>query len=151
MFWLQPGGQRVGDQLFNAFSYSEKKQEFMTSWKADLGNESNTNIHFTKSAQVFWVALISSTCGFVCQFVGLRGLHGSIALYQLAITLCMAIIRAFLRSRRLSAGENKLKARTDVEGHELDWQALDLEKLHENRSCECKQPICFLSDVPQRC
>jgi len=31
MFWLQLGGQRVGDQLFNAFAHSEEKHEYATS------------------------------------------------------------------------------------------------------------------------
>jgi hypothetical protein len=35
MFWLQPGGQRVGDQLFDAFAYSEEKHECVTSWRVD--------------------------------------------------------------------------------------------------------------------
>lgn len=30
-FWLQPSGQRVGDQLFNGFTHSEEKHEYMTS------------------------------------------------------------------------------------------------------------------------
>ncbi|KAF4629167.1 hypothetical protein G7Y89_g8987 [Cudoniella acicularis] len=132
MFWLQPGGQRVGDQLFNAFAYSEEKKEFMTSWKADL--VSKIGVRDTKSTLVLWVALISSTCGFICQFVGFRGLHGSIALYQLAITLCMAITRALLRFRRLNAEQNRLKARVGIEGHELDWQAFNLENPHKESS-----------------
>lgn len=78
---------------------------------------------------VLWVAILSSSLGFVCQFVGFRGLHASIALYQLAVTLLMAIFRAFLRSRRLGKENNKLEdLGMNVEGHELDWQALELER-----------------------
>jgi hypothetical protein len=41
----------------------------------------------------------------------------------------MAIVRALLRFGRLRADQNKLKAkqRKDIEGHELDWQAMNLE------------------------
>lgn len=49
-------------------------------------------------------------------------------MYQLAITLAMAIVRAILRSKRLPHDGNRLeKLGRDVEGHELDWQALRLE------------------------
>jgi len=130
IFWLQPGDQRVGDQLFNAFAYSKNGDTYITSWKADAAVESQQlgSTRLARSKLRLGVAVGSSCCGFICQFVGLRGLHGSVALYQLAVTLCMAIIRALLRSRRLSAGQNRLKQRRDIEGHELDWQALNVEK-----------------------
>ncbi|KAH6651256.1 hypothetical protein F5144DRAFT_479889, partial [Chaetomium tenue] len=130
MFWLQPGNQRIGDQLFNAFAYSEKKESFITSWKVDLELESERFgiVRLSKHTFQLWVAIGSSTCGFICQFLGLRGLHGSVALYQLGVTLCMAIVRSFLRSGRLGADKNNVKQRRDVEGHELDWQAMNLEE-----------------------
>lgn len=129
MFWLQPGNQRIGDQLFNAFAYSENKESFITSWKVDLELESERLgiVRLSKHTFQLWVAIGSSTCGFICQFLGLRGLHGSVALYQLGVTLCMAIVRSFLRSGRLGANKNNVKQRRDVEGHELDWQAMNLE------------------------
>jgi hypothetical protein len=98
MFWLQPGNQRIGDQLFNAFAHSKEKQEYMTSWRVDDENDPDFIKH---PLIILWIAISTSALGFVCQFVGLRGLHGSVALYQLASTLCMAVIRALLRSRRL--------------------------------------------------
>ena len=131
MFWLQPGDQRVGDQLFNAFAYSKSGDTYITSWKAEVAVESHRRPWSARLAQPrlsLEVAIVSSCCGFVCQFVGLRGLHGSVALYQLAVTLCMAIVRALLRSRRLGANQNRLQRRRDIEGHELDWQALHIEK-----------------------
>ncbi|KFA49812.1 hypothetical protein S40293_10015 [Stachybotrys chartarum IBT 40293] len=133
MFWLQPGNQRVGDQLFNAFAYSESKKTFITSWKVELedGPEGLGNAHSIKPSLHLWTAIGLSFIGFVCQFLGLRGLHGSFALYQLGVTPCMAIIRAFLRSGWLGADNNKLKQRKDIEGHELDWQAMNLEKPEE--------------------
>ncbi|KAL8366789.1 hypothetical protein RB595_008760 [Gaeumannomyces hyphopodioides] len=33
IFWLQPGGQRVGDQLFNPFAYSKVAENYITSGK----------------------------------------------------------------------------------------------------------------------
>ncbi|KAH7148168.1 hypothetical protein EDB81DRAFT_457528 [Dactylonectria macrodidyma] len=128
MFWIQPGGQRIGDQLFNAFAYSEKKKKFVTSWKEDVDMDSDKRHQlFKPKGIVFWTALISSTFGFVCQFIGFRGLHGSIALYQLGLTLLMAIIRSVLRSRRLGRENNKLEVLgRSIEGHELDWQAFNI-------------------------
>lgn len=130
MFWLQPGGQRVGDQLFDAFAHSEvEKQEYVTSWRVDAQPSGEDPDAIKNSLIILWIAISSSLLGFVCQFVGLRGLHGSVALYQLASTLCMAIIRALLRSRRLGWELNRLRdLHRDVEGHELDWQALNIER-----------------------
>ncbi|KAK4445311.1 ankyrin repeat-containing domain protein [Podospora aff. communis PSN243] len=130
MFWLQPGDQRVGDQLFNAFAYSKSGDTYITSWKTDAAVESQRSglSRLTRTRFRLGLAIGSSCCGFLCQFVGLRGLHGSVALYQLAITLCMAIVRALLRSRRLGANRNRLKQRRNIEGHELDWQALNIER-----------------------
>ncbi|CAG8961847.1 hypothetical protein HYFRA_00014038 [Hymenoscyphus fraxineus] len=126
-FWLQPGRQRAGDQLFNAFAYSEVKQNFVTSWKADHSEQ--PNFISRHMILVLWAAVVSSSVGFICQFVGFRNLHGSIALYQLAITLLMAILRSFLRYGRLKRDSNKLEALgMKVEGHELDWQVMELEK-----------------------
>lgn len=138
--WLQPGGQRVGDQLFNAFAHSQEKHEYVTSRRVDSEQSGNDPDSIRHPLIVLWIAIIFSILGFVCQFVGLRGLHGSVALYQLASTLCMSVIRALLRSRRLPSEENGLKdLRRDVEGHELDWQALNIEIPRNEVQSKCKQ------------
>ncbi|KAF3282013.1 hypothetical protein TWF970_001960 [Orbilia oligospora] len=126
MFWLQPGDQSIGDQVFNAFAHWECKDKYITSWRADSSNQ-------TASIFTVWTAIIFSTLGFILQFIGLRGLHGSVALYQIAATLIMSIIRAALRSKRIDEGKNRLKDHRSVEGHELDWIALqiDLAAAHE--------------------
>jgi hypothetical protein len=121
MFWLQPGGQSIGDQVFNAFAYWEQKEEYVTSWRL---YEDRPIIY----KLAIWPAIVLTIIGFAAQFVGLRGLHGSVTLYQLAATLCMAIIRAVLRSKRLDEKQNRLQDQgRNVEGHELDWNALQLE------------------------
>jgi hypothetical protein len=137
--WLQPGGQRVGDQLFNAFAYSGEKHKYVTSWRLDP--KSGNDPDFIKYPLIIlWIAITFSILGFICQFVGLRGLHGSIPLYQLASTLCMTVIRALLRSRRLSGEENRLKDQhRNVEGHELDWQALHLESPRDEAYGKCNE------------
>ncbi|KAF3255599.1 hypothetical protein TWF128_005590 [Orbilia oligospora] len=120
MFWLQPGNQSIGDQVFTAFAHWEKKDKYVTSWRADQPKK--TTYIFT-----VWPAIAFSTSGFILQFIGLRGLHGSVALYQLASTLIMAFIRAMLRSKRIDEGKNRIKDYQDIEGHELDWIALQID------------------------
>jgi len=98
----------------------------VTSWKLD---DSPPRQNRYVSAMTFWAALVLTSLGFVFQFIGCRGLYGSIALYQLALTLFMFIVRAGLRSRRLPRDSNALEGQgRGVEGHELDWQALRLEE-----------------------
>ena len=122
MFWLQPGNQRIGDQQFNAFSYSQVKHSYITSWKSDH-NIGQLGSRYVKLVLV--LALFFSVIGFVLQFVGLRGLHGSVALYQIAATIFMSAVRALLRLRRLGPDDNKFSFPVSVkEGHELDWQAM---------------------------
>ncbi|PSN73693.1 hypothetical protein BS50DRAFT_617000 [Corynespora cassiicola Philippines] len=124
MYWLQPGDQRVGDQQFNAFSHNQAKHTYITSWKTDQGRDQLDSNYINA---ILIVALFSSMVGFILQFTGLRGLHGSVALYQIAATLVMSIIRAVLRLRRLDPSDNNLRTLgAKLEGHELDWQAMNL-------------------------
>lgn len=121
IFWLQPGGQRVGDQVFHAFAYSESRAEYITSGRVDN----------TKRERTLLLAVISAILGWVLQFVGLRGSPGSITLFQFIATLVMSFLRAVLRGKRLEANKNRLghddyKRSNLVEGHELDWQAMDM-------------------------
>lgn len=123
IFWLQPGGQRIGDQLFHAFAYSESRDEYITSARVeDTGRE-----------RTVLLAVISATSGWVLQFVGLRGSPGSVALFQFIATLIMSFLRAALRGKRLGADQNLLDSqvyRRDnvIEGHELDWQAMNIDE-----------------------
>lgn len=137
IFWLQPGGQRIGDQLFYAFAYSENRDEYITSGRVDNA----------KRERRLLLAVISTTLGWVLQFVGLRGLPGSIALFQFIATLIMSFLRAALRGKRLGADKNGLKSQVYkggnlIEGHELDWQAMNIDgnDQHYGRSslfCSC--------------
>ena len=93
----------------------------MTSWRigADPSRKDLDSIKHPLANSL--VASSSSLLGFVYQFAGLRELYGSIALYQLAPTLYMAVIRALLRSRRLGWEQNRFKhLHRAVEGCELD-------------------------------
>lgn len=123
IFWLQPGGQRIGDQLFHAFAYSERRDEYITSGRVENPEQ----------GRMLLLAVISTTSGWVLQFVGLRGSPGSIALFQFIATLIMSILRAALRGKRLGANNNHLETQAlkegnVIEGHELDWQAMNIDE-----------------------
>ncbi|KAL5603358.1 hypothetical protein FOBRF1_010891 [Fusarium oxysporum] len=131
MYWLQPGNQRIGDQQFNAFSHNMPKRTYVTSWKTGHGKD---QLGQCQVNLILLLALFSSVVGFVLQFIGLRGLHGSIALYQIAATLFMSIIRALLRQRGLGPGDNGLQSlRQETEGKELDWQAMEIVKHYQRK------------------
>ncbi|KAK4182853.1 hypothetical protein QBC35DRAFT_509204 [Podospora australis] len=75
-----------------------------------------------------FVALALTLLGFILQFIGLRGLHGSIALYQITATLLMTIVRALLRLRVTVSEDNYLHNHRDdlINGYELDWLAMNI-------------------------
>lgn len=138
VFWLQPGGQRVGDQVFSAFAYSDKEDSkdvaYVTSWRVDDGkadstdakNEPAQRLAMTRAKGTYWLAISTTLVGWVIQFLGLRGVPGVVSLVLLVITLCMTILRALVRSNRLESESNALRTVAEIEGHELDWQALML-------------------------
>ncbi|KAK3343578.1 hypothetical protein B0T25DRAFT_554648 [Lasiosphaeria hispida] len=133
IYWLQPGGQLVGDQQFNAFSYNKVKHSYTTSFKADQSQHRRGLPHGMNF--VLLLALFASVVGFLLQFIGLRSLHGSVTLYQIAATLFVAMIRALLRQRRLKPEDNNLrKLGARFEGHELDWQAMSIFAAHLSQS-----------------
>ncbi|KAI8670620.1 hypothetical protein NCS57_00534200 [Fusarium keratoplasticum] len=117
MFWLQPGGQRIGDQEFDAFACNEVKTEYIASWN---DREAPVPILFV------WLGVGLSFVGWMVQFIGLRGQHATVSLYQLCCTIVMSTIRASIRSSR-STPRNELEYHSEeLRGHELDWQAFQL-------------------------
>ena len=99
IYWLQPHGQRVGDQQSRGFSYREKKISCVTSWKAE-SKEAETRVLF---------ALLPSVIGSIIQFIGRWGFHGSVSLNQIAATLIMTLMsitekpntQSFIKRNRL--------------------------------------------------
>ncbi|KAL0764699.1 hypothetical protein CaCOL14_012789 [Colletotrichum acutatum] len=121
-FWIQPGGQIVGDQNFDAFCYGDgddpkgSLKEYMTSWKRSSSY---------KSGVLVWAAISITIPGFVLQFTGLRGTHPTVSVIQLGVTMLMSAARAGLRMQRLDPEANLFANCPDqVVGHELDWLAL---------------------------
>jgi hypothetical protein len=125
LHWLQPGNQAVGDQVFDAFAYSDSTKplhDYVTSSK----------VKAPKPIFLVWVAISVTMSGFLLQFVGLRSMHSSVAVFQLGAMLLMSAIRASLRARRID--ENDLRDMLDiVQGHELDWQALKFEAISSEK------------------
>ncbi|KAM0424957.1 hypothetical protein ACHAPT_009758 [Fusarium lateritium] len=122
MYWIQPGNQNLGDQTFDAFGFSDAKsplQKYITSWKITT-RDSSAN-------RAVWVAVAATSLGFMCQFIGLRAGHSSVAVMQLGVTLAMSGVRAGLRTQRLSQDDNFMADDPDsFLGHELDVLALML-------------------------
>lgn len=123
LFVVQPGNQVVGDQTFDSFSYSDVGdpiKEYITSWKDPLQEAAPK----TAAASVA-VTMV----GFVLQFVGLRAMHSAVSVFQLGAILMMSLIRSMLRTQRLAREQNLLYNRPDqVQGHELDWLALQIDE-----------------------
>jgi ankyrin repeat protein len=121
MYWVQPGGQVIGDQTFDAFAHKEsddpkgRLEEYMTSRK---------NVSVDSKPEV-WIAVGTTLSGFVLQFIGLRGVHSTVSVAQLGAVMLMSTARAALRMQRVEPNANSLANFPDeVLGHELDWLAL---------------------------
>ena len=126
LYWLQPGPQVIGDQTFGPYATCERKEkplmEYVISTKLGHDDHRHTEI---KVAAVVIVCL----AGYVVQFVGLRGMNGSVSVAHLASVLLMSCLRGWYRIQRLPWDANKVEhVRHDVEGRELDWLALQLLK-----------------------
>ncbi|RDW68803.1 ankyrin repeat domain-containing protein [Aspergillus mulundensis] len=124
IFWLQPGGQTIGDQTFDAFACADTSElmggvsQYTISRKRDVP-ESNK--------YVVWLAVGITVSGFVLQFTGLRAVHAAVAVAQLGTVMIMSLARAFLRMQRLDPKANALAGypnQQTIHGHELDWLAL---------------------------
>ncbi|KAM0479862.1 hypothetical protein ACHAPX_004439 [Trichoderma viride] len=122
IYWVQPGGQVLGDQVFDPFCYSDHDQpllQYVSSWKKPSRS--------SDSELVLWTAVGTTVVGFVIQFVGLRGIHSAIAVAQLGAMMVMSVARSALRMQRLKPNDNFLRRCPDeVVGHELDWLAMHI-------------------------
>ena len=124
IYWIQPGGQKVGEQVFRTFvgarPVSDKNCNYIRSRRA--GSRENTS-----SVGLLWLSVAMVMLSFVAQFIGYRSLHSSITIAQLGSTLVMAFARSMLRAKRLGPKENLLRDDKISLGHELDWFAMKLQ------------------------
>lgn len=127
LFVVQPGNQVIGDQVLDSFSYRDSLhhgREYITSWK-----DGQQRPRPATAAGSVGVTMI----GFVLQFVSLRAMHSAISVFQLAAILLMSLVRSTLRTQRFNAEQNLLwRCPDEVQGHELDWLALEMEETQNN-------------------
>ncbi|KAK2740497.1 hypothetical protein FQN55_008840 [Onygenales sp. PD_40] len=133
--WLQRNGI-VNDQSFQSYaifadsprSIITTSQRYSKRWMGgDKGfgrghtKEERDNTSYIMEVKVI-VGTIITICGFVVQFIGLRGMHWSASVAQLGGILLMTILRAYVR-----LGLAKLpKCQPLPSGYELDWLASTL-------------------------
>ncbi|GKZ32558.1 hypothetical protein AbraIFM66950_002049 [Aspergillus brasiliensis] len=132
IYWLQPGGQDVGDQVFGAFlGVSEGPSSKATEDLLYIKSVRSPGI-FGKGPLLMFTVIVT-LIGFVIQFVGIRGLHASVVLAEMGATLLMSIVRACLRTKRSGSDENRLTAEerhlVSYNEQELDCFAFHLEQV----------------------
>ena len=143
ILWLQRGGY-INDQNFSSFCILGRGacDSIMTSRRREVFEEDSTLFIWCYSrfrrlldrnwggpntpagAEEYLKFLViagtaTSTVGFVIQFIGLRSMHWSSSVAQLAATVIMISIRAAVRLRFASPPPTQ----RIPEGHELDWLA----------------------------
>ncbi|KAJ5115954.1 hypothetical protein N7456_000302 [Penicillium angulare] len=125
LYWLQPGEQTVGDQVFNSFlAVKEEDQSSMTYIKSKRVQKYDGR--YVEVYSTIFLTLL----GFIFQFIGERGLHASVILAQLGSTFIMSVLRTCLRTERMKPEENKLREDRDLVSYkqqELDAFAFYLE------------------------
>ncbi|KAF2689424.1 hypothetical protein K458DRAFT_462409 [Lentithecium fluviatile CBS 122367] len=132
LHWIQPGGQVIGDQTFDSFDFNDGQEEishFVSSWRR-RDEETFQDSLWT------WISITITTLGFIVQFLGIRSVHSTVAVYQLGAVLVMSIIRGLLRRRRTDLDKNEIIPRHELKerdprdytrlGHELDWLSYHL-------------------------
>ncbi|KAF3390272.1 Fibronectin type 3 and ankyrin repeat domains protein 1 [Penicillium rolfsii] len=129
IFWLQPGKQHVGDQVFNAFMAAREGSKSTMTMEMEYIKSARARKYDGRHVEIY-MTLLSTLLGFVFQFIGLRGLHASVILAQLGSTFVMSILRTCLRTERMPEDGNKMRGERELTSHkqqELDCFAFHLE------------------------
>ncbi|KAK6515517.1 hypothetical protein TWF506_007850 [Arthrobotrys conoides] len=113
VYWVQPGNQKIGDQVFDSFIRESDEYENLPRYIISTRSHKKSNRPI-----LLGIALISSLVGFVLQFVGLRALHSSVIFAQLGATLLMSIIRAMLRMKRSDDASNTVFSKAPKENRD---------------------------------
>jgi ankyrin repeat protein len=133
ILWLQKT-QTVSDQSFDSCAvFAKDARSFISmSRRADkqsqdeptrptkIQQEDNTVQPLSEILAI--IGTLISLCGFITQFVGLRGMHWSATIAQLGATLAMTIMRAWVRR---GLAKRPYTQPLDQE-YELDWLATKL-------------------------
>ncbi|KAF2187551.1 hypothetical protein K469DRAFT_628363, partial [Zopfia rhizophila CBS 207.26] len=122
--WLQKSGT-VNDQAFESFAiFSNDAQALVTTSQRKEPDSSENRPGTEKTAWGDEVKAVTATmvsiCGFIVQFIGLRGMHWSASVAQLGATIVMAILRAWVRRNVAELP----KSQSLLSGHEMDWLAM---------------------------
>ncbi|KAK5651203.1 hypothetical protein OQA88_12710 [Cercophora sp. LCS_1] len=141
LVWLQPGNQKIGDQLFGPYAMFETANRRVENYAISSTNRNRRNkrddthnptgmIKHASMHTFTVVAVVATGVGFILQFIGLRGLNAWVSIAQLIITIIMSLIRGGLRMKRRGHEANELRDDegnpTRVVGYELDWLAFNL-------------------------
>lgn len=142
--WLQKGGV-VNDQVFDSFAIFPALPKRINPIRPAIGNvgdrfrniltrfrvlsannrDDRPSIRTSRKSKsadqeiLTVIAVFISLCGFVSQFLGLRGLHWSVTVAQLVATCMMTILRAWVQRNLTPDPETHQLER----GYELDWMA----------------------------
>ncbi|KAI5838701.1 hypothetical protein DFP73DRAFT_455684, partial [Morchella snyderi] len=111
--WIQKGGT-VNDQSFKPYTiFGHDGQQIVTTSRR-CGETQLFHLRY-------WVALFTfvNVAGFVVQFVGLRGMHWSATISQLAATGILTFLRSFVRRHML----REPRALPAIDDYELDSMA----------------------------
>lgn len=118
ILWLQKGSS-VNDQVFYSHAiFAEGQRRLITTSRRNprrFGSDIARRFELLTVAASFF-----SLCGFVVQFIGLRGMHWSVSVAQLGATILMTVLRAWVR-RGLAKSPY---AQQLPPGFEIDWLAM---------------------------
>ncbi|KAM7219428.1 hypothetical protein V8F06_005162 [Rhypophila decipiens] len=138
LMWLQPGNQKVGDQLFGSYAIFESTRAPVKRYVM-----STTDVNKRYSMQIHtMIATTATLVGFVAQFIGLRGLNAWVSIAQLIAIVIMSVIRGVLRMQRRSDEDNQLRMYEQrVHGHGLDWLAATLSCAECDQILKSRRPL----------
>ena len=126
VIWLQRAGT-VNDQAFKPFAvFPNSAQTLLTTSQRQIPDEAKNN---HEPRNVVWneevkavIGTMVCLCGYIAQFIGLRGMHWSASIAQLGAIGVMTVLRAWVR-RNLA---QLPKSQPLTPEHELDWLAMTL-------------------------
>lgn len=122
LVWLQRTGT-VSDQAFESYAiFPEMPLGFITTSQRQMTQSRSEAVQNLRKETITVLGSFTSLCGFVLQFVGLRGMHWSSSIAQLIAIGIMVGLRAWVR-RHLAKPPASLRL---LPGHELDWLAMIL-------------------------
>ena len=119
--WLQKS-QIVNDNEFDSIAIFGSKKQQESKHGLQILRTSHRNQESQRITVLVGVTL--ALTGYLCQLVGLRELHSSVALVQFGCTIVMTIVRSWVRRGLSERPEIQSEKSGVCKGHEQDWLAL---------------------------